>query len=339
MKILYIGAKSGTSLQRAEATRRLGHDVLHISPEEFLPNRWPLWLNRQGGFGIDHLVSRVLKREIGNREFDLAHVNSGEVIGRKSVAVLGRTAPVLSHYTSDNPYASPTPERKRWNLFLQVLDQYDLTASTNRDGSDQNMRNKGARNPFSAAPCADEVVHRPFDTILEQHWLSEVAFVGTWMPGREFFMETLIDAGIELSIYGPRWTKAVNHAKLKPYLRGNYLEGRDYTAAIAGAKIALVLLNEKNFDTYTKRSIEIPAIGTAMCAARTRTHEALYTEDQEAVFFDTAEDCVDRCKALLANPRSLAALAQAGQARAHANGFFNENLMAEIIDRAMDARI
>lgn len=338
MNLLYIGSKSGTSLQRAEATRRLGHDVFHISPEKALPKHWALWLNRQGGSGIDHLVSRALKHEINGRTFDHIHIDSGEVIGRKSIALLRAVAPTISHYTGDNPYATPTPERKRWKLFLQVVDQYDLNATVQRDGQEETMRMKGARNPRAVLQCADEIVHRPFEDPPVPRWQSQVAFVGTWMPGREYFMETLIDAGIDLAIYGPRWNKAKNHAKLKPHLRSNYLEGRDYAAAVAGAKIALVILNAKNNDTHTNRSIEIPAIGTAMCAIRTPAHESLYEEGREAMFFDNAKDCADRCRGLLADSDQLAALARAGQIRAQANGNFNEPLMARIIEQATCAR-
>lgn len=338
MRLLYVGSKTGTSLQRAEAARRLGHQVIHITPEETLPKHWKLWLNRQGGFGIDHLVSRALKQRINGRVFDHVHVDSGEAIGPKSMTQLRKAAPTISHYTGDNPYATPTPERKRWTLFLQVLDQYDLTVTVERDGQENKMRAKGARNPCAVPHCADEIVHRPFDAPLAPRWQSEVAFVGTWMPGRDIFMQTLAEAGLDLAIYGPRWHKATNLAMLKPYIRSSYLEGRDYAAAIAGARIALVILNANNSDTHTNRSIEIPAIGTAMCAIRTQTHTSLYQEGREALFFDSADDCALQCKTLLAAPDKLTNLARAGQSRAAENGNFNEALMGKILAQATGAQ-
>lgn len=117
VKILYVGAKSGTSLQRADALRRIGHEVFHISPYEGLPRYWRPWLGRLGGPGIDWLVAQSLRRQLPAQRFDLVHVDSGDVIGRRSLIVLRSAGPVVSNYNPDNPYDDPPPERRRWTIF------------------------------------------------------------------------------------------------------------------------------------------------------------------------------------------------------------------------------
>lgn len=333
MKVLYVGAKNGTSMQRAQALQRLGHDVEHVTPYAPLPKRWPSWLKWLGGPGIDQVVAHYLARNITGEGFDLAHVDSGDVIGPKSLAVIRQHAPVVTNYNADNPYADPPITRNRWTLFRRAAPDYDLAVTIRRPGIEEKMRAKGIKVPISVIQTADEVVHRAPAT-LDPEWASEVCFVGTWMPGREVFMKTLIEAGVPLTLYGPRWDRSPNAEELKPFWRKPYLEGGDYTNAIAGARIALVTLNGENFDLHTTRSVEIPAIGTAMVAVRTSDHERMYQDGVEAVFFDDPADCARKCLALLAEPEKLADIAAAGHARVAANGHFNESLMKMVLDTA-----
>lgn len=337
MKILYIGAKAGTSLQRAKALTRIGHDVIHVSPYDPLPRIWALWLHRVGGFGIDWIVARHLKRIIPVSDFDFAHVDSGDVIGPRAMAVIKSKVLIVTNYNADNPYADPPISGKRWSLFRRVAHLYDASFSPRRPQALQDMRRLGVMRPLAVMFCADELLHqRPKNEVAD--WVSEVCFVGTWMPGREMFMETLIDAGVPLTIYGPRWHKATNYTKLKAYIKGNFLEGEDYTRAIDGAKIALTILNGDNFDLHTTRSVEIPAIGTAMVAQRTSDHEEMYKEGEEAIFFDDAAECATHCLALLADPERLEKIATSGHARAIKNNHFNEPLLRMIVEKVMELR-
>jgi hypothetical protein len=160
---------------------------------------------------------------------------------------------------------------------------------------------------------------------------SDVSFIGTWMPGRDDFLVALLDEGVPLRLFGSRWTRAPLYNRLKHVTCPDELKGSDYTRAIQCAKICIGLISKGNADLHTSRSLEVPTIGSVLCAERTDDHLALYEEDREAVFFDTAEDCADKCLALLADPQRLAAVAAAGQARALRNNHFFEVRLSDLI--------
>jgi spore maturation protein CgeB len=338
MRLLYIGAESGTSLQRAAAFRRIGFDVLHLSSYALLPPHWAPWLNRAGGPGIDRLVANGLGRRIGGQRFDFALVDCGDVVGPAAVNIIRKVAPIVVNYNADNPYLDPAPERLRWSIFHRALPHYDLAVTVRRNGIEEMMARRGARRIDTIWQCADEVAHRPLSPTLEEEnrWSSEVAFIGTWMPGRGAFMARLFERGMPLAIHGSRWKRAPEYRLLEPFIRSDHLEGFDYTRAIAGAKIALVLLNGQNADLHTTRSAEIPAIGTAMCAPRTPHHQQLYKEGEEAVFFDGADDCAETCKRLLADDGRRQTIADAGRRRTFANGTYNEVLARRIVDQVAE---
>jgi spore maturation protein CgeB len=338
MRLLYIGAESGTSLQRAAAFRRIGFAVLHLSPYALLPPHWAPWLNRAGGPGIDRLVANGLGRRIGGQRFDFALVDCGDVVGPAALNVIRAAAPIVVNYNADNPYLDPAPERLRWSIFHRALPHYDLAVTVRRDGIEEMMARRGARRIDTIWQCADEVVHRPLPPMLEERsrCSPEVAFVGTWMPGRGAFMARLIERSVPLAIHGSRWKRAPEYRLLRPFIRSDYVEGSDYTLAIAGAKIGLVLLNGQNADLHTTRSAEIPAVGTAMCAPHTPHHQQLYKEGEEAIFFDGADDCAETCKRLLADDGRRQTIADAGHRRSFANGTYNEVLARRIVDQVAE---
>ena len=65
------------------------------------------------------------------------------------------------------------------------------------------------------------------------------------------------------------------------------------------------LLLEQNIDDITERSIEIPGIGTLLCATRTRSHQKILIENKEAIFFKNANECYKKCNSLLSDIRKI----------------------------------
>ena len=72
MRILYFGPVSGTCLDRANALRRLGHDVQHVDLRTLLP-KTP-WVDRitwrLGGHLLAPWLMRGLEATLDGRHFD-----------------------------------------------------------------------------------------------------------------------------------------------------------------------------------------------------------------------------------------------------------------------------
>ena len=101
-------------------------------------------------------------------------------------------------------------------------------------------------------------------------------------------------------------------------------------------QICLGLLSKGNRDLHTRRSVEIPYIGSLLCAERTREHLTMYKEDEEAVFWDTPEECAQKCLALLADEEKRSRIAEAGHLRCMASDYLNEPVMRRILDALPD---
>lgn len=338
MKIAYIGAAHGTSLHRAKALMRLGHDVAQIDPRSWLPeSKWASrWLHHAGGLGVGMLVQNRLIRTVQHARPQLIWVDQGEFLGPRIIRNLKKLRVSIVNYAVDNPYGGR--DGMRFRQYLRSVPEYDLLVVV-REENVHEAKNLGARNVMRVFFSADEVAHASRKLTEEQSdkFSSDVAFIGTWMPERGPFLLELVERGVPLCIWGNRWQKAPEWRLLKACWKGPGLhEDRDYAAAILASRVCLGLLSKGNHDKHTTRSLEIPSLGGLLCAERTSEHLTLYEEDREAVFWSSAEECAEKCLALLKDEPRRRAIAEAGHLRALKNECFNEKVLATILERAME---
>jgi spore maturation protein CgeB len=338
MRIAYIGSRRGTSLQRAGALGRIGHQVTVIDPRNFLPpSKWvDRWLYHAGGMGVSRFIDPPILDRVRRIRPDLIWVAQGEYLGCALLRKLHQlcAGPIIN-YMDDDPFGGR--DGRRFRNYLKAAGQYDLLVVVRSENVLEAQR-AGARRVLHIFRSADEEAHLPrvLSADDRRRFSSEVAFVGTWMPERGPFLCELIRLGVPLAIWGGRWHKAIQWHKLRPYWRGPGLEDADeYAKAIQGAKVNLGLLSKGNRDLHTFRSMEIPALGGVLCTQRTVEHQLLYKEDVEAVFWSGAAECAAKCLSLLADPRRRAAIARAGRARLLRNRNYNETVMAKILDTAL----
>jgi spore maturation protein CgeB len=337
LSILYLGPNYGTSRHRADALRRLGHNVELIDPWVFLPQHpfvkkifgkltyeiGPAWME-------PYLRSRLLTSMNGQR-FDVIWSNQCELIGAKTALVLREYADRLLTYANDDPFGQR--DKRRFSIYKKSIKNYNLMAVVRRSNVGEAYAH-GARKVLLVPFTADEIAHMPLTLTSEEkaHWASEVAFIGTWMPERGRFLRRLLELGVPLTLYGDRWQKATDWSILKKVWRGPGLVGPDYVKAIQSAKICLGLLSKGNRDLHTTRSAEVPYVGSVLCAERTEEHMAMYKEDEEAVFWSKPEECAQKSFALLADEEKRTRIAEAGRRRCIRGGYLNEPTMKRILD-------
>jgi len=336
MDVLYIGSTGGTSQHRAQALRRLGHRVHHVDPWAFLPrSRWlRVWIWQTGALYLGEFIRRQVLARIPTNACALSLVDAGELVGPRLVQDLRSRCGVIANYNVDDPYGGR--DGRRWRLHLKAVPLYDLVV-VRRQVNVPEAYARGARRVLRVFRSADEEAHapRPLTSADRLRWNNDVLFAGAWMPERGPFMAELIQHGVPLAIYGDGWQKAREWPSLRAIWRGPTLRGDDYVKAIRGAKVCLGLLSKGNRDLHTGRSMEIPFAGGVLCAERTSEHVALYREADEAVFWNDARECAERCYALLADRERRAAIAEKGMQRCVMNGHLNERVMERFLCEAL----
>jgi hypothetical protein len=334
-RILYLGEVKGTCLDRANALRRLGHEVLHLDLREWLPST--VWVDRVtwrvGGHVFGPWLARQIRHRLASQRFDLVHVDNGEYVGPPVLKALRQLAPRVINYNIDDP--TGPRDRQRFEAYRRALPGYDLVSVVRLENVAECLA-LGARHVLRVWRSADEVNHapRPLTDVLARQWQTDVLFLGTWMPERGVLLKTLLELGVPISIRGSHWQKAPEWSDLASCWLGGALSGDDYALALQCARVNLGLVSLGNRDQHTTRSLEIPALGGLLCAQRTLEHAAMYEEGREALFWDDARECADQILRLLADEPGRQQMAKAGHERYLRNRHGNEDVMQQLLDEA-----
>lgn len=332
LSILYLGPISGTCLDRANALRRLNHNVHHLDLRNMLPKTQ--WVDRitwrLGGNLLSPLLISPLKEQLHHRAFDLCYVDGGEWVTPSIISLLRSHAKKVINYNIDDPLGPR--DRQRFKAYRQSLPYYDINVVIRKENVAEAYALR-AKKVLLVHRSADEISHaqRKIDQMDYLAWASEVLFLGTWFPERSPFLVNLIKLGVPLTIRGANWHKAPEWKFLKNYWKGGNISGDEYAKAIQCAKVNLGLLSKENRDLHTTRSLEIPALGGLLCAQRTSEHLEMYIEGREALFWKDEEECAEMCKFALVDENRRKAIATSGHARLVANGHFNEIVMEHVL--------
>ncbi|RRB04263.1 CgeB family protein [Larkinella rosea] len=338
MTIVYIGDTnpSSTAFHRFLALKRLGHRVTIYNPQEACQGDLQGFLSAKIHFrtGYQLLQNRIGKWLTGviDKTADLVWVDSGELIGPSVLKKVKATGVPVILYNVDDP--TGPRDGGRFKSLLKALPFYDLVVVV-RPETERECRQLGASKVLRVCRSYDEVAHKPYDTIDEipAQFRSEIAFIGTWMryEKRDEFLLKLIQNGLPVAIWGDRWQKSPHWNALKDHYRGGALGGRGYVGAIQGAKLCIGMLSKGNRDLHTQRSLEIPFIGGLFCAERTAEHTAMYREDVEAVFWKDVDECIVKCREMLADEQKRESIRLAGMRRVRENKVGNEDICTQIL--------
>ncbi len=314
----------------AKGLEHHGLEVSSFSTERFFEGRWgrvQLTLPFPGNALIR------LNREVV-RQASVEHPDS--VLFWRPTHILPSTVKKLRglgiqtiSYNNDDPFSIYAHNKASWHhrwlwfWYFRCLARFDRNFFFRRincvEAQEQGVRHADVLMPYFM-PWQDRPV-----TLTEaecKRFDTEVVFAGHYEPdGREKCIRALLEAGIPAKIWGGRyWSRAVLgdiYERLAPIVTA---EGDDYAKALCGAKVCLAFLSKLNRDTYTRRCFEIPACGRVMLAERTDDLLHLFKEDEEACFFSSTDELVEKARWLLANPDIRERIAEAGRRRVWADG-------------------
>ena len=342
--ILYIGNSSqgSTSFQRANALRRLGHEVVIADPylvfHASIDSQWMGAVHFRTGYRllqpqVQQWLAGLLR---GFHDFNMAWVDNGELLGPDCLRLLNKTGLLTVLYNHDDPTGAR--DGRRFDSLLKAISFYDICTVVRQENVLE-YQSLGAQQVLRILMSYDELMHAPYPhaDALPAAFRSEVVFIGTWMrgEGRDRFLLELVKQGIPVCIWGQRWEKSPLWDQLKAFHRGGNLGGRDYVAAIQGAKVCLGMLSKGNRDLHTTRTMEIPYAGGVLCAERTSEHMELYAEGVEAVFWRDAEECARQCRRLLDDDAWRESVRTAGMARVRAAHRGHEDMCRAILKAAL----
>jgi spore maturation protein CgeB len=221
-----------------------------------------------------------------------------------------------------------------WRHFLSCAPLYDIHL-VKRRANIAHLSSLGVKHSYIFPMYFVPELHRPV-SLTEQEldvYGCDVVFVGHYEPdGREAYLRALVQGGLRVRLFGGKyWTRRVLGDLADYFGEIRPAQGDDYAKALCGAKMCLCFLSRLNRDTYTRRCYEIPACGRLLLSERTEDLQHMFKEDEEAVFFSTPEELVEKASWLRDHPEEIERIAQAGMRRVHADGHSVDARMQEFL--------
>lgn len=255
---------------------------------------------------------------------------------------------MLVSYNNDDPFGPAAHGRVpwrhyfRWRQYLKSVPEYDLHFMY-RNINVPEILQKGAQQACVLMPYFIPETNHPVKISENElrKYACDIVFVGHYEPdGRAQYLRALVKSGFHVRLFGGAyWARQV---------LGNYLydyfapivpaEGEDYAKALCGAKVCLAFLSKLNRDTYTRRCFEIPACGRVMLAERTDDLLKMFKEDEEACFFSSQGELINKTKWLVENPSIREKISQAGLRRVWADGHDVTSRMRQMLRKISDTR-
>jgi spore maturation protein CgeB len=295
MKLLIVGLKQagqmGSYLASAATQLKLGFRIADASEAEASTRfgrsfHWRLRDKRPGRIAQFNATLLDICKEMrpdlllttGRAPLERVHLERIRTFGTKII-----------NYSTDDPWNPAL--RASW--FLEAIPYYDAIFTTRRANLDD-FRRCGVMTVHYLPFAFDPLVHRPWPDSRSAH-PSDVLFVGGCDVDRLPLISALIDAGLELALFGGYWNR---YTKTRRFWRG--LADQDtIRAASSAARVCLCLVRRANRDENVMRSFEAAAIGGCILAEDTTDHRELYGD--AARYFSSLPQLVERARELIAN--------------------------------------
>jgi spore maturation protein CgeB len=272
-------------------------------------------------------LNRDLRARARQIKPDVLFVFRGEHIFPETLSELRAAGSHVIGWHNDDPFSARYP-RYVWRHFRRSIPVYERLFAY-REANVRDFLREGCPRASMLRSFYLREVNFPLDA-KDSPYRCEVSFVGHWEPdGRERYVRALIEDGsFQFRLWGTLWERSPiagmleqRFGQVRPVLY------EEYNRALNASKISVAFLSKLNSDTYTRRNFEIPASGSFMLSQYTDDLATLFREGEEAEYFRSEAELLDKVKFYLRNESARARIAAAGRARVLRDGH-------EAIDRA-----
>ena len=267
----------------------------------------PLYKNK----GFKTLYQRWIRRAILARAVewkpDLVLVFKGESLSPEFIHEMKHaTGAVIVNVFVDNPlFTTPFEHIEPYDLFC-TKEPYAIEA----------LRRVGLTNLYYLPCHCAPAIHRPVEPTAEERrrFAVKVGFTGNYYPYRGRFFAELTD--LPITIWGRGWERAP--ATVRALAAGGPVWGRAKLLSYSLPNIVLNLHHPLNdILGVNDRLFEVASCGGFQLTDRREDVGRMFEVGKEIVTYQDAGDCRRLIEYYLAHPDERAAIAAAGQRRAH----------------------
>jgi spore maturation protein CgeB len=300
MKILIIGSDFSWSIERIykRELESLGHiveliDVQNQFYDYYYKSLFNKLIYRLGVSQILKKINKTLLNQVPNEHFDLVWVFKGMEIFPETLRVLKYQTDKLINYNPDNPFIFSGKGSGNRNV-THSISLFDLHLTYDAWVKDK-IENEFKKRTEVLTFGFDDAVVQNIDFNSEEEVFA-VCFVGNPDSYRTTIINSLLDSGIEVHLYGNEWSKFVKHDLVVIY---SPVYGLEYYKTLRKYRIQLNIMRVHNLNSHNMRSMEIPGVGGVMLAPQTADHSSFFNLEKEIFVYNNELSLAKEVKRIL----------------------------------------
>lgn len=336
LSVLYLGPiNSGTCRARYQAMCATGIRMTGLDYLKLLKRIPTVIAKAELKFCFGPFIpvfNRQILKKASDNTYDWVWVDQGRQVYPETIRNLREQGSFMIHHINDD-FKNP---KGRFGRYIAAIPDYHVHYTIHRHHHEE-LKALGAQATIQTYHGFDPAFvfpggKRPSP---DKTYRTDVIFIGHRRDYCEECVLHLIENDINVTVWGPRWDTSPNKSRFADHVKFRMLEYPDYAIAIASSKIGLAFLSHENRNQSTIRSFEIPAIGTFMLGERTQEHRSFYQEGEEAEFFESPAELLEKVKFYLARDDLREKIAAAGHQRAMLSGYSYSDRVKDELQKLM----
>ena len=318
--MIYVGTLAATPDRDSgwiDAFRNLGIEVLtHSSEVDESPRGLRAKVIRRFHVGrANGSMQRELIKLADRERPDWVHFRLPVEFDRGTIERLRGRGIALTQYYNDDPFSKTAPFGFHWK-FRRALDRYDGHFVFRAHNVDRYLR-AGAKHVEHCPPTYDPRRHLPPASVSEcDSFLADAAFIGHWENDwRVDCLDALVRNGFRVILRGGGWDPAIAKSALHTLAPITHAFGEEYNRIYSSVLAGLCFFSKINNDTWTRRALEIVAVGGLLVCERTSEALSHFKDREEAYFFSSTRELIEVVRELKEDPAKREQVRAAGRTR------------------------
>jgi hypothetical protein len=226
---------------------------------------------------------------------------------RSTIVALKAGGTTLTQYFNDDAFSRKSPAGIHWK-FRRALPAYDAHFVF-RAHNVERYRSAGAAHVEHCAPFYDPATQFVPDV---SGFIADAAFIGHYEPDWRLDCLDALAQRFDVVLKGGSWDRPIRNRAIGRLAPVTHAFGDEYNRIYASAVAGLCFFSKINNDTWTRRALEIIAVGGLLVCERTEEAQRYFVDRHEAFFFSSIDELVAIVSELKSNPSKRAEVRAAG---------------------------
>ena len=311
--------------------REVGVTVLHFPANSIFSDYYQKSLSNKLLFkvGLSRIydaINNKLKEIVKIENPEIVWVFKGMEISPETLSYIKFRKIKLVNYNSDNPFLFSGKGSGNKNI-TDALSLYDLHLTYNLEVKkiiEHKFKIKTLLIPFGFD--VDDDLYNSFNEIEE---INGVCFLGNPDRERAYFLQSLAEMQIPLTVYGSSWGQFVN----QPLIRiERTVTGDEFFQILRKYRVQLNLLRPHNLNSHNMRTFEIPAVGGIQLAPDTPDHRLFFESEKEIFLYRDVSECANQIFKILTLSKSCVKdIRQAARSRSIRSGYSYQDRASQVL--------